>query len=144
MDYQYYNIGSCNKQAGCVKRALSAVSGLDLSDLNDLINANMVDHSKPYNSRINYEHIISMLGGRLIKASAINKMWHVNSIEKILPDHLSFIIYIYNHVFAVNNNIIYDIKDDRIGNRAIQRLYVFNATDEEFEDIKQKFLGGEY
>lgn len=146
LGYKFFNPSEkYTRNINCVKRAFCSILEKEPAEVEQFINENIVDSSKPYNSKINYEHIINLLGGKILDSSLCKTRWHVNKLDKLTSKYqdLKFIVYVWNHVFAIKSNTIFDIIDDRIMNKGILKLYVLDATDEQFEDIKNEFIKGE-
>lgn len=145
MDYKYFNPKEYAASSSCVKRVFCSILEKEPAEIEQFINENIVDTSKPYNSKVNYEHIIELLDGKTIDSSLCKTRWHVNKLDKITSKYqdLKFIVYVWNHVFAIKSNMIFDVIDDRIMNKGILKLYVLDATNEQFEDIKNIFKKGE-
>lgn len=147
LDYIYYNPNPRGCRTGdCVKRAIVVASGIDYKELELMMRRNKVVKSEPYNYKDNYEHIIDLLGGKKIKMSvpAGRDRWHVNTINEIMVSypHVDYVLQVSKHLIGVHDMCIYDLYDDRLRDKAIYTMFVFNATKEEIEEIQQECSRG--
>lgn len=132
----------------CVKRAIVVATGKDYKELELFMNRNKVCKDRPYNSKENYENVIWLLGGKCIKMTVPSgtERWHVTTINNVMHDYpdVSYILRVSKHLIGIRNQTIYDLGDDRIRDKGIYKMYVFNATDEEVKAIQEKCSKGHH
>ena len=147
LDYEYYNPNPRGKIVGdCVKRAIVVASGIDYCDLELFMRRNKVDKSQPFNFKDNYERVIDLLGGKKINMNvpAGRDRWHVNTINSIMCSypHISYVLRVSKHLIGVKDMTIYDTFDDRLRDKGIYVMWIFNATEEETKEIQERCSEG--
>lgn len=147
LDYKFFNPNPRGKIVGdCVKRAIVVATGKDYKDVELEMNRTKKVKSEPYNSKVNYvNYLENVLGLKPIKMTIkpCNKRWHVSTIDDVMKDFpkMSYIMCVSKHLIGVKNRTIYDLGDDRIRDKGIYKIWLVNATPNEWRTIQ--FLLGD-
>lgn len=148
LKYEYFNPhpkGIITKD--CVKRAIVVATDMSYEEVQTFLNKNKKIKSRPFNDSKNYNHCIKLLGGIKINMNVPKgtKRWHITTINKIMQDYpkIKYILRVSKHLIGIKNNTIYDLFDDRIRDKGIYNMYLFNATEEQVKEIQDRCSKGD-
>lgn len=149
LEYCYFNPNIRNKVTkDCVKRAICVATAIDYKDVEVILNKNKKYPKLTYASPLNHEYVIeNILNGVRVNmnVSKGSKKWRVNTINRIMGKYpnVNYILGVSRHLIGVRNQTIYDLFDDRHGNKAINVMWLFNVEPNQIDKIRKELSKGD-